>query len=129
MPELPLEIKEVGFDFAWDVNKVWALDLPVTKVERSFLEWHFNIKFLWGKPDGYYDLTPKQVIDNPNLYPEEWERTMAADMSYPIDYMWWKGRPLILDGLHRLMKAHVQQINPINVREVPPELKEKILKG
>ncbi len=128
MPELPEEIRKIGFDFDWDIEKVWALDLPVQQAERAFLEWHFDVKFLWGKPEGYYDLTPKQVLDNLDGYPEERDRITAADLSFPIDYMWWKGRPLILDGLHRLMKAHIKKIDPISVREVPAELKNQILK-
>jgi len=43
--KLPKIIKEVGFDFSWDVKKVWALDYPVEEIEINELTWHFDIPF------------------------------------------------------------------------------------
>lgn len=128
MRQLPKEIAEVGFDFDWDVEKVWALDLPTRLVDRQFLEWHLGVKFLWTQPDGYYDLTPREVLENPDAYPKEMKRVEKADLKYPIDYMQWNGRPLILDGLHRLMKCNLLEIDQISVREVPVEFVPQILK-
>ena len=119
--ELPAIIKEVGFDFDWDEKKVWALDLPVEEMDISDLAWHFDIPFLWTHPNGYYDLKPSQVLDDPDKYYGEYERTANADLSHPIDIMFWHNRWLILDGLHRLMKARTLGATKVNVRKVSPE--------
>ena len=119
MRELPKVIQEVGFDFSWDERKVWALDLPTETMSISELAWHFDVPFIWSKPDGFYDVKPQEVMDNPDQYKEEYERTMRADTAYPIDIMFWKNRWLILDGLHRLMKLALQGAEEVSVRRVP----------
>jgi hypothetical protein len=117
--ELPDIIKEVGFDFSWDEQKVWGLDAPIEEVPITDLVWHFDIPFIWSKPDGYYDVTPSEVIEYPDHHPEEYERTMQADTAYPIDVMFWKKRWLILDGLHRLMKQAIEGKEMVQVRKIP----------
>jgi hypothetical protein len=113
----PQIIKDVGFDFSWDEKKVWALDEPVVEMDLSELEWHFDIPFLWE--NGVYNLTPREVISNPEKHSKEYQRTLDADLSHPIDIMENKGRWLILDGLHRLMKASIQGQQKVQVRKIP----------
>lgn len=117
--KLPKIIEEVGFDFSWDEQKVWKLQYPIEQISIDELTWHFKVPFIWSKPNGYYDVEPQEVLDNPNNHPEEYQRTMEADLSYPIDIMYWKGRWLILDGLHRLMKASLQNDKTVKVRKIP----------
>jgi hypothetical protein len=117
--ELPDIIKEVGFDFSWDERKVWELDAPTEEMPINELTWHFDIPFIWSKPDGYYDVNPSEVIEHPDQHPEEYERTMRADTTHPIDIMFWKKRWLILDGLHRLMKQAIQGTTVVQVRRIP----------
>jgi len=126
--EIPQIIKEVGFDFSWDESKVWKLDIPVTKMDINELIWHFDIPFLWIN-GGVYNLTPNEVIKNLTQYPAEYDRTIKADMQYPIDIMENKGRWLILDGLHRLMQASIKGLKEINVRIVPRERIPEIISG
>ena len=125
--DIPDIIKEVGFDFSWDENKVWALNYPVEKMNIKELEWHFNIPFHWHN-GGVYNLKSWDIIKNPEKYKDEYQRTMKADFNYPIDIMWNKGRWLILDGLHRLMKAKILSMNKINVRKIPQTEIENIKK-
>lgn len=117
---IPNIIKEVGFDFHWEEEKVWALDLPVEDIPISDLEWHFDIPF-WFKQGGYYDLKPREVIENPKEHVWEYGRTMSADLTYPLDIMFWKGKWLLLDGLHRLVKAYVLGHKTVKVRKVPTD--------
>jgi len=123
---IPDIIKEVGFDFSWDEKKVWALNEPVTEMYISELEWHFDVPFLWE--NGVYNLTPREVINNSLAHAKEYKRTMASDISYPIDIMENKGRWLILDGLHRLMKLNIQGIDKLQVRKIPRDRIPEILK-
>lgn len=126
--ELPDIIKEVGFDFSWDERKVWELDIPAEVMPIDELTWHFDVPFIWSKPDGYYDVKPSEVIEYPELHAEEYRRTMQSDTEYPIDIMYWKKRWLILDGLHRLMKQAIQGTAVVQVRKIPesaiPQIKK-----
>ncbi len=122
---IPQIIKDVGFDFSWDESKVWKLDVPMKKMNIEELVWHLSVPFLWFD-GGVYNLTPNEVLNNPIEYRLEFERTMKADMKYPIDIMENKGRWLILDGLHRLMQASVKGLKEVNVRIVPREQISKI---
>ena len=117
--EPPKVIREVGFDFSWDPEKVWAFDVPVEEMPIGELTWHFDVPFIWSKPDGFYDVNPSEVLEHPHKHPEEHKRTMDADTSHPIDIMSWKGRWLILDGLHRLMKLSIEGEETAQVRKIP----------
>lgn len=125
--EIPQIIKEVGFDFDWDEEKVWKLDVPVSEMAISELVWHFDIPFLW-EDGSVYNLKPIDVIENPEKHKEEYERTMKADMKYPIDIMENKGRWLILDGLHRLMQAAILKKDTVKVRIISRDKIVEILK-
>jgi len=123
--EVPQIIKDVGFDFDWSEPKVWALEVPVEEINIDELTWHFDIPFLWE--NGIYNLKPQEVINNPEIHKEEYERTMHADTSHPIDIMENKGRWLILDGLHRLMKLSISGEKIIKVRKIPRNKISEIL--
>ena len=121
-------IKDVGFDFDWSNEKVWRLDVPVTEMDIEELTWHFDVPF--HRNEGVpYALTSREIIENPDKYAEEYERTMRSELKYPIDIMENKGRWLILDGLHRLMKAYIQGARRVNVRMIPREKISEILPG
>ncbi|MBS3156328.1 ParB-like nuclease domain-containing protein [Candidatus Woesearchaeota archaeon] len=130
MKVVPKIIKEVGFDFHWNVEKVWALNYPAEEIDIRELEWHFEIPF-WSKKGGFYDLSPNDVISKPELFKEEYERTMNANLAHPIDIMKNKGKWLILDGLHRLVKAKIIGAKKVKVRKIPrseiPNIEKKAL--
>lgn len=118
--EIPQIIKDVGFDFSWSEEKVWALDVPTEEMNIDELIWHFDVPFLWEN-GGVYNLTSREVIKHPEAHQEEYDRTMNADLVHPIDIMQNKGRWLILDGLHRLMKASLLSMKTVRVRKIPRE--------
>jgi hypothetical protein len=112
--ELPDIIKQVGFDFSWDERKVWVLDIPVAEMDISELIWHFDIPF-WGNSN----IKPIDVVLHPELYPTDHLRMIHSDLAYPLDIMYWKNRWLLLDGLHRLLKAQILGLTVVKVRKVP----------
>ena len=126
--KLPDIIKEVGFDFDWGAERVWALKYPAEEMDIKELEWHFDIPFHWHAGE-IYNLTSREIIENPEKYKEEYERTMKSDLAYPIDIMMNKGRWLILDGLHRLMKAKILGMKSVRVRKIPRSEISNISKG
>lgn len=123
--DIPQIIKDVGFGFNWSEKKVWKLDIPATDMEIDELVWHFEIPFLWE--NGIYNLKPRNVMDNPQEYEKEYARAMQTDLTYPIDIMENKGRWVILDGLHRLMKASILGAKTVRVRKVSRECIPDIL--
>lgn len=122
---LPQIIKDIGFDFSWDEKKVWQLDEPTIEMNISELEWHFDIPF-WCE-NGVYNLTPREVINNPENHKQEYDRAMNCDLKYPLDIMENKGKWLLLDGLHRLMKAYISGDKKVLVRKIPRERINEIL--
>lgn len=116
----PRVVSEVGFDFDWNEKKVWQLNLPVSEIGIGELVWHFDIPFCAdSETGGKYGLKPRQIIDDPVRFAKEYEKTMAADLSYPLDVMENKGKKLLLDGLHRLMKAYINGQKTVKARIVP----------
>jgi len=120
-------IRQVGFDFSWDNKKVWKLKIPTTKINISELEWHFKIPF-WNYGNKKYNLKPISVIKFPKRYNKEYRRTMDSDVSHPVEIMKNKGRWLILDGLHRLVKLKILGNSKIQVRKIPRSRVKDILK-
>lgn len=116
--DIPQSVLEYGFDFDWDEKDVWKLNYPVEQIEIEALEWHLNIPF-WNWNDRCYNLIPNQVISDKDKYKEHYDRIMNSDIKYPIDIMENKGRYVILDGLHRLVKYKILGYKKVNVRIIP----------
>ncbi len=112
-------IERVGY-FRWKNEKIWALDIPVEEMDISQLLWHFDAPLHWYDNEKY-SLKPWHTIRNPKRYKEEYNHAMNVDMKYPLDIIESKGRWLILDGLHRLMKAHILKMKTVKVRKIPKE--------
>src|SRR3989338_7718702 len=97
--------KEVSkiFDFHWDSKKVWKLNEPETEIDINELMWHFDIPFWEIKDTDDYNLTPREIIKEPDKdeHSFHWQKIQEADINYPIDIIENKGRWLVLDGLHR----------------------------
>lgn len=115
---IPDSVLEYGFDFDWDEETVWKLDYPTQEISIEVLEWHFNIPF-WNWNNEWYVLKPKDVINDSERYKSQYDRVMESDISYPIDIMENKGRFVILDGLHRLVKCKLLDMKKIKVRIIP----------
>lgn len=118
---LPDYIQKYAFDFRWDNELVWKLDVPVETMSIDELVWHFDVPWL-NTPNGRFDVSPAEVMLYPGAHKEQYERTMQSDLSYPIDIMFNKGNWLILDGLHRLMKSVHLGKKEVSVRKIPRDM-------
>jgi len=120
---LPNHIVPYAFTFLWDNQKVWALTIPTEMMSVAELEWHLDIPWL-HTPGGRFDVTPSDIMRYPDQYRVQYDRTMASDLTYPIDVMFnvATNRWQILDGLHRLMKSMALGIDTVTVRKVTDEM-------
>lgn len=89
----------------WQLGKLWALDLRVEPVEVADLLWMFDLP-LWQLNGERFKVTPNQVAATPMNYRPHYERVMDADLDFPIHLVAYRGRLVVLDGVHRLLKAH-----------------------
>lgn len=104
--EIPKMHRELGFDFWWDRRKLWAIDLPIVEMPVKDLAWHLTHPF-WSEAGEPLAVSPLDVAESPDEHQEQFQRTMSADLAYPINVIYLKGRWLIMDGYHRLLKAHI----------------------
>lgn len=116
LDQLPDALRDVILDFQWDLDRLHALELPARPVAVDELRWHLDLPF-WmvnGRP---FQVRPREVAENPGRFDGQWERTMAADLRFPLaGRVRTDGRIVILDGVHRLLKAAVLRIPTVNVR-------------
>ncbi len=98
---LPEKLKDVYVDFHWSQNKLWALEIETTQLKVSEVDWILDFPIWYMSPNPI----PRDIMHNPNLDVAHWERITNADLSFPIHVLQWKGRLLVLDGIHRLIKA------------------------
>lgn len=120
MLELPSVIVQYWYAFDWDVEALWARDLPVETIPSARLEWLLDVP-VWPIGEQGYRLTPRQVLKSPYRYENEYKRARAANLIFPLEITWFRRRWLILDGVHRLLKAHENGLEELAVRKHPPD--------
>lgn len=118
--EIPQSVLEYGFDFDWDESDVWGLVYPSESMSIEELEWHLDVPF-WEYDGRDYSLCPRDVLNSPEKYKEHYDRIKGSDINYPIDVMFNKGRYVILDGVHRLLKCKMLGMKDVSVRIIPRE--------
>jgi hypothetical protein len=111
-------IERYLYAFDWDIEAIWALDLPVEEKPIADLAWMLKTP-VWFGPDGPYTLSPNDVIADTQTHAREYVRAMRADTSYPIDIAWHADRWVILDGVHRLLRLSREGAEMVRVRVVP----------
>ena len=119
--QLPTVIEKYWGAYDVDVEALGALDLPTSQMPIRRLEWHLVVP-LWPHAGVRYALTPRDVVKSPYRYAAEYRRARTASLVFPIEITWHKGRWLILDGTHRLLKAHEAGHETMLVRKVPRAL-------
>lgn len=114
----PPIIEEFWYSIDWDVEAIWALDLPIETLPTSDLIWHLDVP-AWPFRGRSYVITPNQVMAEPKTYSGEFSRIERCDTAFPIDVTRHRGRWMILDGMHRLAKAVARGETELRVRKVP----------
>lgn len=121
----PKILTDAGYEIYCDVKKIQALNLPVVDFEIDKLIWNFDIPF-WEK-DGTDDwnLTPWDVINKIDGSAGHQERVEQADLQFPILLSNKNDKWLIIDGVHRLVKAFQSEHKTIKAKIVSAETVEK----
>jgi len=101
----------------WNIRKLWELDLPVRRVPVAELAWLFGLP-LWQLDGVRFQVSPRQVRDDPAGFPDHLRRVLACDLSHPIHLVGHNGRLVVLDGFHRLLKAALEGHAEIDAMEL-----------
>jgi len=102
---MPDSLREVFPQARWELHKLWALDLRVEPIEVVDLLWMFDLPLLPLNGERF-KVTPNQVTETPMNFRDTYQRVMDADLDFPIHLVAYRGRLVVLDGIHRLLKAH-----------------------
>ncbi|MEU4197291.1 hypothetical protein AB0E69_35705 [Kribbella sp. NPDC026611] len=102
---MPDPLREVFPPYHWQLAKLRELDLKVEPVEIADLVWMFDLP-LWQLDGERFRVTPHQVAETPMNYRAHYQRVMDADLDFPVNLVAYRGRLVVLDGIHRLLKAH-----------------------
>jgi hypothetical protein len=103
--DLPPALRGVIMGAAWDLARLHELELPIEEVAIEELVWQLMLPW-WRDAGRPFVVAPEQVRSDPGRYPEQWKRTMDADLRYPI-HLVKRRRWVVLDGVHRLLKARI----------------------
>jgi len=109
---IPDELKNVYVDFYWSQNKLWALEMTVTELAINELDWILDYPVWYMDPEPI----PRMILKNQEQDSPHWNRIKAADLNFPIHVLYWKNRLLILDGIHRLIKAKTSGATKIKTK-------------
>ena len=80
----------------------------------------------WGDPAKGIKYSPMEVLADPVAYPKDTVRIENANLSYPI-IVSYDGN--IIDGMHRLSKAYIDNIKYINAYQFSKKLMKKFIIG
>lgn len=103
----PEVIRETLPMVPWNIQKLQALGLPVQRVAVQELAWLLDLP-VWQMNGVRFQVSPRQVRDDPAGFPDHLRRVMAADLERPVHLVEHNGRLVVLDGFHRLLKAALQ---------------------
>lgn len=125
---MPLpEIINTGFKL--EESKLWATNIPVEDIDITELEHNLDIPYLEQEDTDDWNLTPRMLILNFEKEKSHAEKVKKADLKYPIEIYNHKGNWIILDGVHRFIKAVQLGHKTIQVRKVSEEVVRKTRKS
>lgn len=126
-PEKVINIKpkEIDIGFKVDYEKLWNLDLPIEEIPISELEYNLDLPYLEKEGTDDWNLTPRDLINQFQEESSHAEKVNQSDSNYPIDIFLLNEKWIIIDGVHRFVKAMMKGSKTIKVRK----LTKKMLDG
>ncbi|EOA8959617.1 hypothetical protein ACIMS1_005367 [Vibrio harveyi] len=125
---IPRELKKHMLSFDWNEQIVWEEKAEIEQIPISKIDYLLVLPF-WEKP-GYksesFNLSPMDVLRNPDLYQNHFARIIDSNCEYPLDFLLYEDKIWILDGLHRLCKLYLEGSEYVSVRIHTDEVINKI---
>ena len=122
--KIPKSLKKAGYEIYCDAEKLGSLNIPLVDFEIGNLIWNFDLP-LWGKDGESWNLTPRDVINEISGSAGQRKRVESVDMTYPILVIEKNGKWLIIDGVHRLVKAYLDGQKTILAKIITQDLVDK----
>lgn len=113
---MPRELEPWLAALDWSCDDARMPLLPVLELDIGLLAWQLDLPFWPDERGRPFCVRPLDVVTGPHL-----ERLELVDLAAPLDVTWQGGRWLVLDGLHRLLRAARSGLQEVPVRVVPPE--------
>ena len=97
---------------------MWALNAPAVSIKASAFDYLLELPLWSSEPNAraLFNISPMEVIQNPEGCLFQYDRIKRADHHYPIDMLIFSEKQWILDGVHRLVKLHVLRAAFVKVR-------------
>ncbi|MBS0221988.1 MAG: hypothetical protein JSR91_14725 [Proteobacteria bacterium] len=127
LDQVPDVLQGVILDYLWDHAKLHALTgLREMTVPVSDLAWHLDLPF-WAEGGKPFRVCPSEVALDRIRHSAQWNRTKGADLRFPLHARTdSEGRVILLDGIHRLLKASIVGMSAVNVRILSDDELSKI---
>ena len=108
---------EINHELKFSESQLWEIPAPIEQVELKFLNNNLKIRYLDKMGTDDWNLTPIEIIKNPEKEPDHYAKILKSDLDFPIDITFFNNQWIILDGVHRFCKAHLQKKQTIKVRK------------
>lgn len=114
---MPSVVRAAFPTFAWSVDRLWQLQLPVQTVPIESFAWLLELP-IWRWSGRRFQVSINDVVDHPRTYAAHRRKAMATDLAYPIHVTEHHHRLVILDGYHRLLKTMLLGHTSLDAMEV-----------
>jgi len=118
------DILKIGFKI--DELKLWAMNIPVEEIDISEIEYNLDIPYLEKEGTDDWNLSPRMLLKNFDKETSHAKKVKEVDVNYTIDINLHKNKWIILDGVHRFVKAIHLGHKTIKVRKVTSEIVYKV---
>jgi hypothetical protein len=103
---VPAALATVIPNVMWSRERLHRLALPTVEIAIDELRWQLALPW-WRDGERRFAVSPDEVRRAPARYARQWQRTVAAEFEFPI-HLLQRDRLIMLDGVHRLLKADVE---------------------
>ena len=118
--------EEIDVGFKIDYKKLWNLDIPVEEIDISELECNLDFPYLEQEGTDGWNLTPRMLIENFEKEKSHAKKVKETDLGYPIEICFHNDNWIILDGIHRYVRALMGGLKTIRVRRVSDTMLNEI---
>lgn len=115
----PRILTDVGLSMFVNTVKLRKLPLPIVNIDIKKLIWHFDMP-VWEKDKtDDWNLTPWEVIRKKKGTAGHQKRVQKTELKYPIVVTRYRSKYVVLDGVHRLVKAYMNDEKKMKAKIIP----------